>query len=96
MGAKMTETDTQNPQRPFAKQADSDHPPSRQRLPLRTIRDCSREMAKIYREARAGKLDVSDASRLSNMLAVLARMLETSDLEKRVESLENQQSGRYS
>jgi len=62
--------------------------PKGKRVKLKTVGDVSHEMAKLYREARNGKIDVSDASKLANMLSILSRVLETSDLEKRVEQLE--------
>lgn len=58
------------------------------RAKLKSIGDVSHELAKLYREARSGRLDVADASRLANMLYILSRILETSELEKRVEALE--------
>ena len=38
--------------------------------------------------ASAGQMEVQDASRLANILQILARVLETSDLEARIEALE--------
>ena len=58
------------------------------RPPLDTCERVRIEMGKLYREARAGTVDVSDASKLANMLNILARLIETSDLEKRLEVLE--------
>lgn len=65
------------------------HPPKAKRVKLQTVGDVSHEMAKLYREARNGKIDVSDASKLANMLSILSRILETTDLEKRIEELES-------
>lgn len=62
--------------------------PMEKRVKLKTVSDVSREMAKLYREARNRKIDVADASKLANMLSILSRILETSELEKRVEQLE--------
>jgi len=58
------------------------------RAKLKSIGDVAHELAKLYREARSGRLDVADASRLANMLYILSRILETSELEKRIEALE--------
>lgn len=63
-----------------------------QRARLQTISDVSHELAKLYREARSGKIDVSDASRLANLLSILARILGESVLEKRIEILEQRES----
>ena len=59
---------------------------------LASATDISREMAKLYREARSGRIDVSDASRLANMLSILARILSDSELEARIEALEQRGS----
>ena len=62
--------------------------PRRLRLKLATVEDVRRELGRVYREARAGQRNVSDASRLAHVLAVLARLIEGSDLEKRIAALE--------
>ena len=62
--------------------------PPRLRLPLASAGDVARELARLYRQARAGQMEVQDASRLANILQILARVLETSDLEARIEALE--------
>lgn len=58
---------------------------------LTKIGGVKRELARLYAEARAGDIDVSDASKLANLLQILARVIETSDLEKRLEALEKAQ-----
>lgn len=58
------------------------------RAKLATATDVSRELAKLYREARSGSVKVEDASRLANILAILSRILIDSDLEARIEALE--------
>jgi hypothetical protein len=76
-----------------SKGADAPHGrrrPPRLRLPLRTIPDVAKQMAVVFREARAGRLDVSDASKLTNCLALLSRTLEGSDLANRLDALEAQ------
>ncbi len=60
----------------------------RYRCPLDTMSDVKREMAKIYREARSGMVDVQDATKLTWCLQAVAKVIETSDLEKRIEALE--------
>ena len=62
--------------------------PPRLRLPLASAGDVARELARLYRQARAGQMEVQDASRLANILQILARVLETSNLEARIEALE--------
>ncbi len=63
-------------------------PPLRVRTRLQTIDDVKRELARLYREARAKKVETQDASRLANLLFILGRMIEGSDLEKRLDALE--------
>ncbi len=46
------------------------------------------EMAKIYREARSKKIDVTDASRLVNILSLISRAISEGDLETRLAALE--------
>lgn len=58
------------------------------RAKLATSTDVSRELAKLYREARSGRIDVADASRLANLLSILSRILSDSELEARIEALE--------
>lgn len=46
------------------------------------------ELARLYRSARKGDLPISDAARLGYLLSLLGRLIETSDLEQRIERLE--------
>jgi hypothetical protein len=65
-------------------------PAGRPRLRLDSLARVRFELVRIYREARDGKRDVSDASKLAHMLALIGRILEGSDLEKRIAILEQQ------
>ena len=58
------------------------------RAKLTSVCDVSAELRKLYREARAGKIEISDASRLANLLSIVARILAVSELETRIEALE--------
>lgn len=60
------------------------------RVKLNTVADVQRELAKLYRLARAKKMDTSEASKLANILMLIARIMETSDLEERIARLEGQ------
>lgn len=62
--------------------------PSRYRAKLDTIHDVKREIAKVYREARSGVVDVQDATKLTWCLQALGKVIEGSDIEKRIELLE--------
>ena len=46
------------------------------------------EMARIYRQAKTGKIDTQDATRLAYILNSLAKIIEQADLEARIENLE--------
>lgn len=61
------------------------------RAKLATPTDVTRELAKLYREARSGRINVLDASRLANMLSILSRILSDSKLETRIEALEQRE-----
>jgi len=69
----------------------SDLPPVkgvRYRAKLDSLGDVKREMAKVYREARSGLLDVADSTKLVWVLQAVGKVIESSDLEKRIEILE--------
>ncbi len=46
------------------------------------------ELAKIYRAARRGQLDTQDATRLAFILREIRIALESTDIERRIETLE--------
>jgi len=50
-----------------------------------------RELAAVYRDARAGKIETQDATRLGYLLNLLGQALEREVLENRLEALEEQQ-----
>jgi hypothetical protein len=60
----------------------------RPRLRLDSLDRVRRELTKIYRQGRDGERDVGDSSKLANILALIARILEGTELEKRVAALE--------
>ena len=64
--------------------------PVQVRVKLSTVHDVQKELSKIYRLCRAKKLDVSEGSKLANILVMVARLMETSDLEARIAALEGQ------
>ena len=57
---------------------------------LKTIEGVRANMERIYREARREELDVQAATKLCYILVQLAGLIETGDLEKRIEALEGQ------
>jgi hypothetical protein len=60
----------------------------RYRCKLDSLGDVKSEMAKLYREARSGVIDVQDSTKLVWVLQAVAKVIEGSDLEKRIEILE--------
>ena len=62
--------------------------PTPPKIKLNTIGDVRREMGTIYREARAGKLDISDAGRLAYVLNGIAKLVEVELIEGRLAELE--------
>ena len=62
----------------------------RYRCKLDTMQDVKREMAKVYRESRSQLLDPADATKLVWMLQAVGKVIEGTDLEKRIEALEQQ------
>lgn len=63
-------------------------PPSRLRLPLRTVDDVKAELARLYRDGKAGRRDVSEVSKLAHVLSLLGRLIEGSDFEARLRAIE--------
>jgi hypothetical protein len=68
--------------------AESGDTPRRSRLRLDTIDRVRRELVKLYREGRDGQRNTQDVSRLANVLAIVGRLIEGSDLEERIAALE--------
>lgn len=67
---------------------DSDGSTPRVRCRLNSIDDVKLELARLYREAKSGKRDVSDASKLANLLSILGRLIEGADIEAGIAALE--------
>lgn len=65
-----------------------DAPTPRLRIPLRTANDVQRELARLYRQMKAGQIPTQDGSRLAYVLNLLRQSIETGDLEARIQALE--------
>ena len=57
---------------------------------LKTADDVRLEMAKVYRDSRRGNINVSDGAKLVFMLGQIGKMIELSDIEKRIKKLEQE------
>ena len=64
---------------------DTKHTPS---IHLKTIDDVRLEMAKVYREMKLKKIPAHDGTRLVYVLVQIGKMIETHDLEQRLNELE--------
>jgi hypothetical protein len=69
-------------------------PPRRFRAPLNTVAAVRRELGRLYRQARARELPVSDASKLGNLLYLIGRLIGGEELEARIRRLEEEQADR--
>jgi hypothetical protein len=62
--------------------------PTPSRIDLKTIDDVRLEMARVYRDMRAGTVQTQDGTRLAYVLAQIGKLIESGELERRIESLE--------
>ncbi len=61
---------------------------------LDTLPRVRRELVRLYADARQGRLDPRDASRLASVLALVGRLIEGGELEARLAELESLAEGR--
>lgn len=64
------------------------------RLRLDKVSDIKRELARLYREARRNEISTQTATRLAYLLNMMAQLIESTELEKRVIELEKLGAGR--
>ena len=62
--------------------------PTHPKINLSTCEDVRREMARLYRDARTGRLPIGDATRLSYIMVQIIKAHEIMVLEKRIDALE--------
>ena len=67
--------------------------PGRRKAQLNTLEGVRRELARIYREAESGKRDTADASRLTFMLGQIGKLLELTEIERRLTAVEDRTHG---
>jgi len=68
--------------------------PTPHRIDLKTIDDVRVEMARVYRDMRAGRIDPAVGTRLAYVLSQIGRLIESGEIEKRLEALEGVLKGR--
>jgi hypothetical protein len=62
--------------------------PDASQIPLRNATDIRRELARLYREARGGRLDKGEANKLAWLLGELRKAVELEEFEARLAALE--------
>ena len=62
--------------------------PTPPRIDLKTIDDVRVEMARVYRDMRAARIDTQEGTRLCYVLAQLGKLIESGEIEQRLEALE--------
>jgi len=60
---------------------------------LHDLKSVRQELGHLYRQAKLGDIDVQDASRLANILQILARIIQGTDIEERLAALESRHAG---
>jgi hypothetical protein len=63
--------------------------PRRRKAQLNTLEGVRIEMARQYREMEAGKRDPQDGSKLVYVLSAIGKILELTEIERRLAALEN-------
>jgi hypothetical protein len=63
--------------------------PRRRKAQLNTLEGVRIEMARQYREMEAGKRDPQDGSKLVYVLAAIGKILELTEIERRLRALED-------
>lgn len=62
--------------------------PTPPKIKLNELEDVRREMARVYREARGGTIDTSEAGRLAYILTGIGKLIEATDIERRLVQME--------
>jgi hypothetical protein len=67
-------------------------PTTLRRADLATLTDVRRELGRVYRDMRKGKVATQDGTRYTYVLKAIADLIAQSDLEARIEALERIQA----
>lgn len=63
-------------------------PASNKKIDLHDSHSIRRELGAVYRDMRAGKLEMQDGTKLGYMLNLLLKAYETCELEKKLDSIQ--------
>jgi hypothetical protein len=63
-------------------------PTPRRRIRLNSASAVARELGRLYKDARHGRVEPGDATKLAYILDLLRKSLESADLEQRLEAVE--------
>jgi hypothetical protein len=66
----------------------NDKPTTPSRIDLKTIDDVRVEMARVYREMRANKVEAAVGTKLVYVLSAIGKLIEVHEIEKRITKLE--------
>jgi hypothetical protein len=67
--------------------------PGRRKAVLNSLEGIRREMARVYRDAESGRRDSSEASKLVYILGQIGKVLELTEIERRLTLLEAKKNG---
>ena len=62
--------------------------PQRRGPVLETLTDVRREMARVYRQMRHGRIESQDATRMTYVLTQIAKIIQVAELDARIEAVE--------
>jgi hypothetical protein len=62
--------------------------PTPSRIDLKSIDDVRLEMARVYRDMKAGGIEKSDGTKLVYVLSQIGKLIELHDIENRIRTLE--------
>lgn len=62
--------------------------PRRLRLPLATLEDTRRELARVYRAVKTGAIASDEGTRRTYILVSLGKLIEAAEFERRIAALE--------
>lgn len=64
------------------------------RVNLRTLEGVRVEMGRVYRQMKAGQIEGADGTKRAYVLSLIGKLIEVSELQARIEALEDSIGGR--